>query len=188
MSDALTPEQRLAKAIRDGWAPGDEHCPQCAYRRAQIEEPERYGVADDRDALKARVAELSTEHLHLSHEVEALEEWNFWLSRTLRDMARRATGLRQNARRAVSREMGYRLSSGETVAEMRHRQTMGELRAERLKARVDLLTTALTDWIALEDEDPEAPWSFWNTQERSRRRIEIKSRARAALSPTKDEV
>ena len=56
-----------------------------------------------RDALKARIVELSTEHLHLSHEVEALEEWNFWLSRTLRDMARRATSFRSERNEAQAR-------------------------------------------------------------------------------------
>lgn len=87
------------------------------------------------DALQARVAELSTQHLHLSNEVEALEEWNFWLSRTLRNMARRATGLRRNAQRVVERR--NHLAEGN----------------DRLRARVDLLTTALTELITLHERD-----------------------------------
>jgi hypothetical protein len=103
---------------------------------------------------------------------DALEEWNFWLSRTLRDMARRATELRRNARRAVNRELAIKLSSGETVAQMRHRQTMGEfdkLRAERLKTRVEQLAAALTD--AAEDLAYIAehhPWISTNSLDRAR--------------------
>jgi hypothetical protein len=92
-------------------------------------------VLAERDALKARVAELSTEHLHLSHEVEALEEWNFWLSRTLRDMARRATSFRSSYYRTARESTRYVIERNEA------------------RARVDLLTTALTE-IAHNDQDP----------------------------------
>lgn len=50
----------VVDAVAEVLAAEPDHCPQCAYRRAQIKEPERYGVADDRDALQARVDLLTT--------------------------------------------------------------------------------------------------------------------------------
>lgn len=103
------------------------------------------------DALQARVAELDTAYSR--NTVLALRYRD-----ALRAMARRAVGYRRNARRAVEREMSYKLPSGETVAQMRRDQTMGafhKMRTERLQARVEVLTAALTDALeGLEDMRP----------------------------------
>jgi hypothetical protein len=68
----------------------------------------------------------------------------------LRAMARRATGLRRNARRAVEREMEYRLPSGERVADLRRNASLAiakgmraEIDRDRARAERDRLAAAI---------------------------------------------